>query len=398
MSNDRGNIKRIPQVKSKNWRIVIPNLQEYQNVSSGELQELKRLILERLKHRPQYKDSSMKSEFERGLRYYRIALEHHANGIPHLDILLVYDKSIKRRPTDYDYLYKHGDVTTYRQLNRAIIEYGKKEDKHSLSNFPEDTKEVLIVQELKKDPFRYLYRKMKEDPLKFSLEQYVQKNELAEHISGWSSIKTKLKDMQVAAANLSLRKRTTFKSITPEVILERLTSEEYKVYLQHRTLYDRIIAKLNEVVEYRFQRPFKSKQLLLVGPPDTGKTSLIRELQKHCSVYHMDISNWFPAYKDHVYSVIAWNQFKLKGGMTHTDLLKFLEGYPMDLQYKGGSSLRRDNQLIVMTSNMTLEEHLRVKFREASQRALARANLSARIEQITLPPGVTLFVLNRLLF
>lgn len=44
--------------------------------------------------------------------------------------------------------------------------------------------------------------------------------------------------------------------------------------------------------------------------------------------------------------------------MPYGQLLNVLEGEPTDLPYKGGSTLKRDNQLIFMTSNMTLEQHI----------------------------------------
>ena len=204
--------------------------------------------------------------------------------------------------------------------------------------------------------------------------------------------------MQVAAANLKLKSKPGFKVITKNLAKQALTQKQYRWYTSHVGIYGKIVGKINEIVERKFDRPFKSKQLLLVGPANTGKTSLIRQIQKHTAVYHMDVSNWFPSYRDGVYPVIAWNEFKLKGGMSHTDLLKFLEGYPMDLQYKGGSSLRRDNQLIIMTSNMTLDQHIDFKFKDQKQRSLARDNLRARIQQIVLPPGIDLFLLQKLLW
>ena len=385
------------QVRSSVWRIVIPNLQNYRDASPQQLQDLKLLILQRLKHRPQDKRSSMKSEFERGLHYYRIALQHHANGIPHLDILLVYQKSLLRQVTDFNFLLKKpAHVTTYRKLNAAILDYGKKQDLQSLTNIPDNASNVIELQSFKNDPYRYLELKMHEDPLNFSVEQYVQKHDLAQYISAWSSIKTKLKDMQVAAANLKLKQKSGFKLITPTLIKQKLNNAQQQRYFSWEG-YRIITSHLNQMITQKGNRPFKTKQLLLVGRPDIGKTSLIRQIEKYCAVYHMDISNWFPKYRDQVYSVIAWNQFKLKGGMSHTDLLKLLEGYPMDLQYKGGSSLRRDNQLIIMTSNMTLDHHISLKFKDHEQRQLARANLNARITQVKIPSTLDLFVLFKLL-
>ena len=399
-------MKRSILRKSANWRIVIPNLIEYKNSTPEQLYQLKCLILHRLRHRPQQPQSRIKSQFDRGLRYYHIALERHANEVPHFDILLIYNRSIQRQLVDYDYLLKHGNITIYRKLNQAILDYGKKEDKQALSNLPEDqispdgssVSSIIRLQNLKSDPYSYLYNQMCKDPLHFNVQEYVKKHQISQYIKNWSATKTKLKDMQVAAANLKIKDKPGFRVIDKTLLKQTLTDKQHRWYTKNRKIYGKIVEKLNEIVANKGgNRPFKSKQLLLVGPPDTGKTSLIRQIQKHTAVYHMDVSNWFPAYQDGIYPVISWNEFKLRGGMPHTDLLKFLEGYPMDLQYKGGSSLRRDNQLIIMTSNMTLDQHIDLKFKDQKQRSLARQNLRARIEQVIIPKNVDLFVLLRLI-
>ena len=382
------------RLRSVNWRLVIPNLQNYKNSSFQQLMQLKYSTLQLLKQRQKKYD----------LRYYHIALEHHVNGVPHLDILLIYAKSVQHKLTHFDYLIKHGKLTTYRKLNQAILDYGKKEDKEVLSNLPEDKvtsagqtiSQLIQVQDLKKDPYSYLYDRMKQDPLHFNLEQYVQKHQLSKHISGWSSLKTKLKDMQVAAANLTLKQKSGFKFIDRKLIQYNLNSDQLATFDSWKG-YQTIVNKLNQIILYGCKRNFKTKQLLLVGPPNTGKTSLILKIQQFVSVYHLGVSNWYPNYRDGCYKLFCWDQFRLKGSMSHTDLLKFLQGSPMDLQYKGGSALRMDNQLIVMTSNMTLDQHIDLKFKDLQQRRLARQNLGVRIEQVCLPPGVDLFILRSLI-
>lgn len=397
-------MKRSKLAKSANWRIIIPNLTDYKDSTPEQLHQLKCLILQRLKNRPQQVQSHIKSQFDRGLRYYHIALERHVNGVPHLDVLLIYDKSIQRQLHDFDFLLKHGNVTTYRKLNQAILDYGKKEDKRALSNLPEDqilpdgssVSSIIRFQDLKHDPYGYLYDRMKQDPLHFNVQQYVQKHQLSKYIKGWSSIKSKLKDMQVAAANLSLKNIPGFRYIDRSLIELQLSKFELSIY-DSWSGYQTIVNKLNQILLGCRGRDFKTKQLLLVGRPDTGKTSLVRQLQKHCATYHLDVSNWFPNYRDGVYTLFFWDQFKLKGSMPHTDLLKFLQGSPMDLQYKGGSSLRMNNQLIIMTSNMTLNQHINLKFKDKEQRDLAYVNLRARIQQVHIPDGLDLFVLQKLL-
>ena len=433
------------QLKSKNWRIVIPNLQQYKNSSLERLLELKQLILERLKHRPQDKRSHMKSQFQRGLRYYNIAVQHHANGIPHLDILLIYQKSIQRQLRDFNFLLKPGHVTTYRRLNQAILEYGRKQDKQPVTNISPDQfipndiqlqnqkqsnndsnvsnkahnesnnyqnpskiintfSSIIQVQELKKDSYSYLYDKMKQDPLHFNLQQYVQYHQLSKYISNWSAIKTKLKDMQTAAANLKLKHKKGFKHINRALIEANLNSDELKVYDSWKG-YQTIVDYLNQIITYGYARPLKTRNLLITGRPNVGKTSLFEAdlnrtyncVENYVSVYPMGTRTWWPNYKPQVYKLILWNEAKLTA-YSYDTVLRVLEGSKVDLPYKGGSVLKYDNPLVIMTSNMTLEEMIQQKFNYSqSYRQLARKNLAVRVQNVIVPEGYDLFLLQKLL-
>ena len=408
--------------KSKFWRIVIPNLTQYKDASQSQLLQLKHLILQRLHKRPQLKTSSIKSQFDRGLRYYSIAVQKHLNGTPHLDILLIYDASIQRQLVDYDYLYKHGDITTYRHLNQAILDYHKKQDKSPLSNVPEETKAVSIlesdgsistlrvnsliqIQQLKKDSYRYLYYKMKQDSLRFNVEQYVQKNQLSQHIKGWSSIKTKLKDMQTAAANLKLKQKPGFKYIDRALIQSQLSPEELKVFDSWNG-YQTIVNYLNMMISEKGTRQMKTLNLLISGAPSVGKTSLFSNpnhkpdktcVQDYCAVYPMGMQHWFPKYYSGVYHMILWNQAKLTS-YSYDTILKLLEGSYLDLPSKGGSSRKVDNPLVVMTSNLTLDQMIKQKFGYNKDYVkMARANLAVRVQQVSVPNGYNLFLLQKLL-
>lgn len=402
------------------YRLVIRNIEGY-GTFKVPVKDVKRQAnicpqLDRLKQ--QVLDRLLQKESRRTVKLVNWAVAwqvHAATGLPHLDLLVVYQKPCILDHTAFDYLIKkstirqrdvgdqvgvgHVWVTPYssKKLNKAIIDYSFKEDPAVITNLTLEAKQQLVrVNLLKADPYLYLRNKMLQDPLHFNLQQYVSKHNLDPYIVGWSSIKTKLKDMQVAAANLTLKNKPGFAVITRKKIIECFTLDEL-VKFDSWPGYQAIIDKINEILVYGSARPFKSKQLLLVGRPDIGKTSLVRKIQQFSAAYHLDVSNWFPNYRDGVYTLIFWDQFKLKGGMSHTDLLKFLQGSPMDLQYKGGSSLRRDNQLIIMTSNMTLQQHIRLKFKDQQQRLLANANLTTRIQQVIVPEGHDLFCLLKLI-
>ena len=391
--------------RSANWRIVIPNLTQYAAATPQQLYQLKCLILQRLKHRPQDRRSHMKSQFDRGLRYYHIALQHHANGVPHLDILLIYDRSIQRQLVDFDFLLKHGNITTYRKLNQAILAYGKKQDTQALSNLPGDSSQVLELQVFKADPYSYLYDRMKQDPLHFNLQQYVQKNQLSKYISNWSSIKVKLKDMQVAAANLKLRSKRGFKFINRALIEANLNSQQLKAY-DSWSGYQTIVDKLNQMILYKGRRDPKTLNLLITGAPNTGKSALVwhpnphgpyNPISKYCSIYPIGMTTWFPKYQSDVYDCIYWNQAKLTS-YSYDTILKLLDGSPLDLANKGSISRKVDNPLIIMTSNLTLQQMILQKFRTNPDfQAIARKNLAVRVHNVVVPQGYNLFLLQKLL-
>lgn len=415
-------MKSKPKIKSSNWRIIIPNLTQYVNSSPEGLRQLKALVLQRLNHRPQAAKSNIKSQFQRGLRHYCIALERHANGVPHLDILLIYDKSIQRQLTDYDFLYKHGNITTYRRLNDAIITYGFKQDPQPLANFtlsskipeasvstnpdPMDLAGILDLHVFKQDPYLYLQTQMRKDPLRFNVQQYVQQHNLAQYISGWSSIKNKLKDMQGAAANLLLKSKPGFKLITQDLIRNRLSPEEYALYHGPWDGYKRIVSYLNQMLVQKGFRQMKTLNLLISGPPSIGKTSLFSNpnhkpdkscIQDFCSVYPMGMSQWFPKYSSHVYHMILWNEAKLTS-YSYDIILKLLQGSYMDLPNKGSVSRKVDNPLVVMTSNMTLQDMIAQKFGyNRTYIQMARANLAVRVQNVIVPEGYDLFLLQKLL-
>ena len=404
--------KAVLHPRSANWRIVIPNLQQYKDSTPEQLMQLRHLILQRLKRRPQDPRSNMKSEFDRGLRYYHIAIERHANGVPHLDILLIYDKSIQRQLVDYNFLLKQGHITTYRTLNNAILNYGKKQDTTALSNLPESkvlpsgqmVNQILELQKFKRDPYRYLELQMLKDPLHFNLEQYVRVHDLFKQISNWGGIKSKLKDSQLAAANLNLKAKPGFKPIDRKLIQAQLSQQELAIF-DSWSGYQTIVNYLNQIVTMGYRRPLKTKNLLITGTPNTGKTSLfVADLtgntncvKKYCAVYPMGAKTWWPNYRPEVYPLLFWNEAKLTS-YAYDTILKVLEGSEVDLPYKGGSTLKYDNPLVVMTSNLTLDQMILQKFpSNQSYQEMARKNLAVRVENIIVPEGHNLFLLQKLL-
>ena len=94
--------------------------------------------------------------------------------------------------------------------------------------------------------------------------------------------------------------------------------------------------------------------------------------------------------------MLIWDEFSLSV-YPYPDLLKLLEGAPMKLPQKGGHVQRADNQLVACTSNLTLREHIGMRFRTSENRAHSRANLGVRFTEVVIPEGYTLFMLIKLI-
>ena len=338
---------------------------------------------------------------KKGIKYYSIAIESHADGNPHLDMLIIFEKKIRLSNIELDFLCdKHGNLTRYRSLNQAILQYGSKEDT-PLSNCPE-IRQLLDEQDLKKDPYLFLQKQMLKDPYKFNLAEFCQENNIDHLIKGWSSIKTKLKDIQEARCNRILKSKPSIQKITPELIQQELTPLEQKEY-HSWSGYQEIVNYLNQIPEYGTKRPTHTQNLFIHGRPRTGKTSLIEATQKSTSVYPVGTQNWFPKFTNHTYKLMFWDECRLNM-MTWEQMLILLDGRPYDLPYKGGSTLKYDNQLWIMTSNKSVRQHLKQKhsylqedFDNPLEQNVIETSFRKRVKEITIPDDKDLFILIKLL-
>jgi len=389
LSRKRTEEKRPRRIRGKVWRIVIPHLEAYganPPRDNLDLQDLKRRTLDLLHA----------NENSRGLSKWCVAWQTHpGSGYAHLDILLIYSKCILNPMTRYDYLVKHGNLTKYRTLNRAILEYNLKEDKRALTNL--NVKRKLLESQVKDDLYALMEQAMLKCPFKFTCHQWLDANDLyraAAKTNLYKSIRM-VKDRQQVVCNKILVAKPGIRLITRAHVIECLPPAELAMY-DSWAGYQTIMNHLNHIPRYGCNRPHKTLNLLIVGRPNTGKTALALMVKKHCAVYPKGVTTWFPSYRSGVYSMTLWNEFTL-GGMPFSDILNFLEGNVMDLQYKGGMTRKDDNQLVYMTSNWSLEEHICKKFKLEPDRAHARLNLRARIEEVIIPASLNLFLLLRLI-
>lgn len=406
----RVNVSYLSEKKFGKFPILGKDVKRQENVST-KLDALKRNILELLLLKQKHK----------GLIKWNIAWQtHQSNGLAHLDILLIYQKNIKKSLTSLDWLLeicpqdtghfsqKQGhkpkvNITGYslKRLNQAIIQYGEKEDPKPLSNLaPEDSARFLTMAEIKRDPFRYFELIMDKDPYNFDIAYYAKKYDLAYQIPGWSSVKSKLNDIQAAARALTEQKKPGIKYIDRPLIEQNLLPQQLQIYDQY-PCFPKIIEFINQIPTYGYNRPHKTLNLYIHGPQGIGKSSLINQGNNNLSqlVPHYDINlqnKYLNRYTNNVYGFISWNQMK------YTDfspnwVLKLLEGADLQIPIRYSSNIKRDNPLIIATSNLSLSQQIQRRFHgQPSLQRMAKSNLlDERIVEVYVP--VKMFFLQKLI-
>lgn len=375
------------QHRGTNFRWIVPQL-------STELwskkQQFKYNILDKLKN---------SKTASKGLKYYVISIESHADGNPHLDMLLIFHKQIRMSPTELDFLCdKHGDLTRYRTLNQAILQYGFKQDK-PLSTLP-DTDTILNQHQVKKDPITFLMKQVDKDPFNFDFLKYCLDNNYFATIQRWTYVKHKIRDYQEAKCNSLLQNKPGIRKIDTTLIQQELSSSEQQEYYSWDG-YQKIVDFINQIPTYGSQRPSHTQNLFLCGKPRTGKTSLIEAIEEHTAVYPVGTQNWFPKFKNHIYRLFFWDQCRLSM-MPYQQLLILLDGRPYDLPYKGGSTLKYDNQLWILTSNIPVIDHLQKRhvnqdFNNPIKPNVIEESFRKRVKEITIPDNKDLFILIKLI-
>lgn len=102
------------------------------------------------------------------------------------------------------------------------------------------------------------------------------------------------------------------------------------------------------------QREFKAPQLFIHGPPDHGKSTLIRLLEKSLSVYHIPLSeDFYDSYEDGAYDLAVLDEFR--GHKQIQWLNQWLDGQVMSLRKKGSQCLKTQNIPTIILSNYPLE-------------------------------------------
>ena len=363
--SDQLNQSELPPLRGRHFFLTVPHFEA--TVDS---------VLEALRaHQPQWPY----------LRWAAVLQTHtsdESKGV-HLHLYLAFPKQIRLRLDRFDYLGKHGKLERVRD-HRSILKYMTKEARVR-ANF--DYMEPVLQKDFVYGANLLLAQGWKP-------RQIIRAFPSIAHRKGWQGFLRLTAYNRQSQKFLAQAAKPGLRLITPELIRARLSDEEYVRYYSS-PIFARIVEKINDIVRYGSHRPHKAKALLITGRPNTGKTTLGLALQQRLGTFTFPDDGWWQGYQSDVFKLIVWNQFNLKR-LQYPTLLKFLEGLRMDLPIKGSHVTRSDNPLILLTTNLSLEQLICKRFSSEENRAHSRANLAVRIEQVSI--GATpIFFLTKLL-
>ena len=349
---------------------------------------------------------------------YLICQQMYDSGEPHLHAILIYPKRKEiTSPYYYDYLGIHPNIQTMRNM-KAALNYIYKQD-------PDPSTNLDVGQQFRKarakdtsSLYQLLEEQMMKDPFYFDVDQYCAKYNLFKQIykANYAKAITLIKRAQPAYARALLAAKPGIKFITSALISQRLNESELKQFYSH-SCYQKIVDHINQIVTYpnfdwASMAPLKTKHLLLVGQPDTGKTSLVYHrandahpypgLAYYYATYYMAVGQkFFPPYKSFDYRLVNWQQFTINSDMfpkkSYNRLLNYLDGSVSALPQKGRPAVeRQDNPKHILTSNLTLKEHILNTFNSPQSREKASLNLPARIDCVLIPKGKNIHFLRKL--
>ena len=322
--------------------------------------------------------------YEKDFDYIRYAavLETHtkdeAKG-SHLHLYVGFPSQCYVRLDRFDYLGGHGKLERVRDYSR-VLRYMTKEYR-PVTNFD------YIADIMRKDFPRAVEILLSQGWHIREIYRAYSSIVASKNWSGFLRYLLYAKDSQKFQVEL---RKPGLRFISPELIRARLSDEQYHLY-HSNDIYPRIVDRINDIVRFGCVRPHKSPNLLLVGAPNTGKTTLGLALQERVGTFTFPDDGWWQGYESDVFRLIIWNEFDLTR-FKYPTLLKFLEGLRMDLPIKGSHITRSDNPLILLTSNLSLEKHICARFRSQQMRRHSRANLVPRIDEIDIGTNSVFFL------
>lgn len=306
-----------PKKKAKRFRLHAKNL----FLTYPKCQMTKEQILEGL------------LAFPKAISWAVIVQELHQDGTPHIHIALSFlKKEDITTPNDLDMIgRKHGNYQGTRNVT-AVIQYICKHDKQPLlhGDPPMGQKRERSQQVNKGDSVT-----------KMLIEGKTRK-EIMDAYPGYYLL-NRMKILALEAELPILTKKPL--QMTHQIVMsfgETANDEEKVIY---QWLADNL---------YNAQRPLKSPQLYIWGPPNFNKTSLYHRKLDFLRIYHMPNSELFDClYSDDGYDLVVYDEFTKSRVRSGAFINQFSDGQHVTLRTKGGQVLKKKNIPMMILSNFS---------------------------------------------
>jgi len=263
-----------------------------------------------------------------------IALEHHADGSPHLHIATSWTGKLNLRSSDcFDFVTdKHGDYQGIKSWN-STLKYLTKEDPEPLTfGIPRQLLERLSRARNSAIP--------KTEQIARRLLSGESSQRILLDMPGFYMMnRKKIEDFEAVCA--------TLKASSMKKPWHGLTT----------TSSDQPTQKLCEWVNSNACQPraFRQRQLYLHGPPGSGKTTFLRLLNTSLRIFMMPPDeDYYDDYYDGKFDMIALDEFKAQ--KTQQQLNRWLDGQEMSVKKKGLQGYKRDNLPFIIISNYPPED------------------------------------------
>lgn len=119
-------------------------------------------------------------------------------------------------------------------------------------------------------------------------------------------------------------------------------------------MYNKGIEKWKETMKLTKERDFKTRVLVMVGPPGTGKSRRANEISKRFfqETYYKPRGDWWDGFSETTECVIIDDFY---GWLKYDEVLKICDRYPYRVPIKGGFVNFRP-KMIIFTSNHTVDK------------------------------------------
>lgn len=245
------------------------------------------------------------------IKYICVAREEHEDGTPHIHLALVLNTRCDIKSTEYldELVGQHGNYQTARNI-KDVVEYIKKDGNFiEKGELPNKNKISLVV---------------------------------AQTLQNGGT----LDDIDELDAGFLLMHLTAIQKYQSFQIVKKIRKIKPPPPL--------LISRWRFHFEIGFPLIFKQRQYWIHGPPNTGKTTFIRELEEMgFRAFLIPTNNNFEGYDDAAYDFTYIDEFK--GQLTIQFLNEWLQGSKMKLNTKYGAAFKNSNLPCFILSNFSPE-------------------------------------------